>query len=122
MNFPENWGRGIEKIYSTCRNNGLPLPEYTVNPGDIMIKFTGPEDKVVRTGRRVNDRVNDRVNEKERMLLELLTEDPGYTITQLSEKLGISRKTIATRLKKMKENGLIERIGSDHKGYWKLLS
>ena len=39
---------------------------------------------------------------------------------QLAERLGVSRKTVATRLKKMKELGLIERIGYDRKGYWKL--
>ena len=38
--FIESWGRGIEKICSACRNDGTPLPTYTVNPGDIMIQFT----------------------------------------------------------------------------------
>ena len=32
------------------------------------------------------------------------------------------RKTVSLRLKMLKEAGLIERIGSDRKGYWKLLT
>ena len=38
---------------------------------------------------------------------------------QLAEKLKISRKTVAMRLKSLKEKSVIERVGSDRKGYWK---
>ncbi len=37
--FIESWGRGIEKICTLCKNYGIPEPEYTVHPGDIMLKF-----------------------------------------------------------------------------------
>ena len=119
--FIESWGRGIEKICSACEKDGVPQPEYTINPGDIMIKFTAPEDRVIRVTERVTVKVTDKVTDKEQELLTLLTEDPGYTMPQLAERLGVSRKTVAARLKKLKDAGLIERIGSDRKGYWKLL-
>ncbi|WP_243134950.1 winged helix-turn-helix transcriptional regulator [Murimonas intestini] len=38
----------------------------------------------------------------------------------LDEKLLVSRKTVSQRLKELKEKGIIERIGSDRKGYWKI--
>ena len=116
--FIESWGRGIEKICSACENDGVPQPEYTINPGDIMIKFTAPEDRVVGSAVK---KVTERVTEKERELLGLLLEDPGYTMLQLAEKMKISRKTVAARLKRLKEKGIIERVGSDRKGYWKIL-
>ena len=47
--FIESWGRGIEKICSACEKDGVPQPEYTINPGDIMIKFTAPEDRLIRS-------------------------------------------------------------------------
>ena len=119
--FIESWGRGIEKICSACEKDGVPQPEYTINPGDIMIKFTAPEDRVIRVTERVTVKVTDEVTDKEQTVLSLLAEDPGYTMPQLAERLGVSRKTVAARLKKLKEAGLIERIGSDRKGYWKLL-
>lgn len=118
--FIESWGRGIEKICSACERDGVPQPEYTINPGDIMIKFTAPEDRVIRVTERVTVKVTDEVTDKEQTVLSLLAEDPGYTMPQLAERLGVSRKTVAARLKKLKEAGLIERIGSDRKGYWKL--
>lgn len=41
----------------------------------------------------------------------MLTENPGYTMPQLAERLSVSRETVAARLKKLKEAGLIERVG-----------
>ena len=66
------------------------MPEYTINPNDIMIKFTGPEDRVVRISNRVIDWVNDR----ERKMLILLEQDPGFTVTQLAQRMNVSRKQL----------------------------
>ena len=124
--FIESWGRGIEKICSACEKDGVPQPEYTINPGDIMIKFTAPEDRLIRsvTGRvteKVTDKVTDTLDETSLKILNLLAVDPAYTTTFLAENLSLSRKTVSLRLKMLKDAGLIERIGSDRKGYWKLL-
>lgn len=83
----------------------------------FMIKFTAPEDRVIR----VTERVTVKVTDKEQKLLTLLAEDPCYSMPQLAERLSVSRKTVAARLKKLKDTGLIEHISSDRKGYWKLL-
>ena len=68
----------------------------------------------------MTDRVTDRVTEKEQEILALLLENAGYTMPQLAAKLKISRKTVAMRLKSLKEKSVIERVGSDRKGYWKI--
>lgn len=36
------------------------------------IKFTGPEDRIVRVNNKVNDRVNVHVNDRENILLNYL--------------------------------------------------
>ena len=46
--FIESRGRGVEKICNALKADNLPMPEYTVTPGDIMIKFTGPEDRIIK--------------------------------------------------------------------------
>ena len=50
----------------------------------------------------------------------LISEEPSYTGIAIAKKLDLSRKTVSKRLKEMKEKGIIERIGSDRKGYWKI--
>lgn len=122
--FIESWGRGIEKICEACTADNLPLPEFTVNPGDIMVKFSAPEDRVVHGPGKVTDRVTDRVTEKvtdaESVVLKALKDDPGYSYGDLAELLSISRKTIAARIKSLKEKQVIERVGTAKKGYWKI--
>ena len=124
--FIESWGRGIEKICLACSKDGVPQPLYEINPSDIMIKVTAPADRIVssvtrRVTDKVTDKVTDNLDEKSMKVLRLLIEDPGYTATKLSDKLSLSRKTISLCIKKLRDGGLIERVGSDRKGYWKIL-
>ena len=114
--FIESWGRGIEKICNACNAEGLPLPEFTVNSEDIMVKFTAPSDRIVLGP----GKVTEKVTEKECQVLTLLMEDPAYTYSALAEKLSISRKTVSGRIKSLKDKNIIKRIGSDTKGYWKI--
>ena len=131
----ESWGRGIEKICQACEEDGSPAPVYTAHPGDIMIQFTASENRVLRTfvekvtervtdkvTDRVTDKVTDRVTDGEIAILSLLAEDPAYTYTLLAQKLDVSRKTISQRIKSLKEKGIIQRIGSEKKVYWKINS
>lgn len=69
---------------------------------------------------RVTDRVTDQVTDSEITILRLLYENPAYTYSQLARKIGISRKTVAVGMKSLQEKDLIERIGTNKKGYWKL--
>lgn len=115
--FIESWGRGIEKICDACKSDNLPIPEFTVNPSDIMVKFTAPEDRIVHGIERVTEKVTD----GERAILQLLEIDLGYTYTAMSVILKLSRKTVLERIKKLKEKEMIERVGTDAKGYWRIL-
>lgn len=128
--FIESWGRGIEKICAACKNDGAPLPTYTVNPGDIMIQFTAANDRIVRSGTRqmidgvtekVTDKVIENLDEKSLKILQLLVEDPGYKYAELARKLSVSEKTIFMHLKKLQNVGAVERVGSARKGYWKVI-
>ena len=89
------------------------MPEYTINPGDIMIKFTAPENYVAK--------VTEKVTDREQQVLNLLYEDPGFTATLMAERMGVSRKTIGEYLKSLRNKGIIERVGSDRKGYWRIM-
>ena len=104
------------------------MPEFTINPGDIMVKFTAPEDRVVhgpgkvidRVTDGVTDRVTDKVTDAEKRIISHLEVDPGYSYVDLAEKLGVSKKTIAEHIKSLKEKGIIKRIGNNKNGYWKI--
>ena len=109
-------GRGIEKIFDSCIENDLPMPKYYINPTDIMIEFDAPQRLVIDNFSKVTNRVNDTMNK----ILESLYDDPGYTITELANIMKMSRKSISNNIKKVKDVGIIERVGNNKKGYWKI--
>ena len=95
------------------------MPEYKVNPGDIMICFKANKKHLINDSlNKVTDRVTVKVTEAEKELLKLLSENPTCTYAYLANKLGVSRKTIATKIKSLRDKEIILRIGSDKKGYW----
>ena len=62
-------------------------------------------------------------NEKtsdENIIIEYIKNDGSITTTELSNLLGKSRKTIQNIINNLKEQGKIERIGSNKTGYWKI--
>ena len=92
---------------------------------DVRKILENVHDRVIRSvTRKVTDRVTEKVTDnldkKSMQILALISEDPAYTSTAIAEKLSISRKTVSQRLKEMKVKDIIERIGSDRKGYWKI--
>ncbi len=47
--------------------------------------------------------VTDGVTDAEKRVLEALLNDPGYSYAALAKNLSLSRKTVAERIKKLKE-------------------
>ena len=112
--FIETWGRGIEKICEACRNYGTTLPEYTVYPEDIMIKF-----EALNTD--INTDINTDTDFKAEKLLEYLKENPKVTQKGLAEYFNVTKRTIERNMNILKKENLIERVGNNRSGYWKIL-
>ena len=54
-------------------------------------------------------------------ILEYLGKTPDVSVRKLSELLAVSDKTIKRDLEKLKNEQKIERIGSNRKGYWRII-
>lgn len=68
-------------------------------------------------GKNLSDELTD--NEK-RILLELIY-NPSIPYDTLVVELGISRRTVSRVFVSLVEKGFIERIGTNKKGYWKII-
>lgn len=108
--FIETWGRGIEKICEACKNYGTTLPEYTVYPEDIMIKFEA-----------LNTNTNTDINFKIEKLLEYLKENPKATQKELVKYFDVTKRTIERNMNILKKEKFIERVGNNRSGYWQIL-
>ena len=68
----------------------------------------------------VSGGVGDGVNVKDKQILSLLEHSPMMTQSQLAEQIKLSKRTIERRIKKLKQLGRLQRIGSDKTGHWKV--
>ena len=118
--FIETWGRGIEKICEACRNYGTKLPEYTVYPEDIMIKFEAL-NVAKNVAKNVANGSKNKIEENTPLVLEFLKQYPETTQKNIMENLNISKRTLERIISLLKENSYIERIGNNRSGYWQIL-
>ena len=62
------------------------------------------------------------MGENERKILSLLAENPHLSIPLIAEALGISTTAVEKNIKKLKEKGLLMRIGPAKGGHWAVRS
>lgn len=119
IGYADALGSGVRNLYKFTRIYSGGEPDF--EEGDVF-KLTVPLEQ----HRDINNEVcrhisdTDKVTEEERKVTALLQIDSSYTTIMMAQMLGISRKTVSKRLKSLKDKGIIERVGSDRKGYWKL--
>ena len=67
------------------------------------------------------DTVNDAVKNQNDTVFSLIKQNNKITANEISVKLGKSLATIKRKIKDLKDRKVIERIGSDKTGSWKIL-
>lgn len=59
-------------------------------------------------------------NKSEINVLDLLLKSPNITASAIATEIGLTDRAVRKILSSLKEQGLIERIGSNKSGYWKV--
>jgi len=59
--------------------------------------------------------------DKFKIILEAMQQNPKVSAARIAIFLGISSRSVEKRIRNMRENGIIRRIGPDKGGYWELL-
>ncbi len=131
--FIEAWGRGISKIVSHFTDAGLKEPVFEDFCGGVRVTLyrnTGLSRKTVARNRSAtgkNRKESDRKTAQKttqktvQKILSLLRNYPGITRAELAEKCGLSASGIKWQLKRLKDKGLVRRIGADKGGYWEIV-
>ena len=53
-------------------------------------------------------------------ILNIMKENPSITLQQIAEKIGLSKRAIEMQVKKLREQGKVNRIGATKKGLWEV--
>lgn len=60
------------------------------------------------------------LTDSEKMFLDVLRTNPDYTLNNVSENTGLSRSYVGKAITKLKSIRMVEHIGSNKKGMWKV--
>ncbi|MBI5066003.1 putative DNA binding domain-containing protein [Candidatus Woesearchaeota archaeon] len=108
--FIDRWGRGIINIINALKEEKLPSPKFEESGGYFRIRF-----------KRVKWKGSQKSSQKSsQKIIELIKEKPSTTIEELSNTLAISDRAVKKQLAKLKEEGIIKRVGPDKGGYWEV--
>lgn len=123
----ERRGSGLQKIIDETAK----LPGYT---DELILRFVSTDSTFKVVLMNVNymvDEENDglrtvkssvkggkELNKSQKKILEILKENPKFTLEDLVEPVRISKRAIEKNVKALRENGYLERDGGRKEGTW----
>lgn len=107
----EHSGHGVPII---VREYGEKAYTFSENMITVTITFDKPE---IKSG-VVNGVVN--LSDREKSVVAEIEKNPKISKTKLIELTGIPKTSLERIISSLKEKGLLERVGSDKNGYWKI--
>ena len=132
MKIVEAWGTGIPRIINRCKEYGLQEPIFEeLGDGFLVTMFRKPTNQTNQSNQtnqldesnpiNVERRQDANVSDLENRIIELLKVLPDATTKEITKKLEITDNQVKYYIKKLKDNGKIERVGTNRKGTWKVM-
>lgn len=114
LNFGQEFGEGIARMFEEMRLAGLDEPEFVQTAGSV---------RVVLSGRLRDQQMDQRLPSETRAVVKALREAGRLGTGDLAEIMQVSRPSAVRRLKAMRELRIIRWVGrsaKDPRAYWTL--
>lgn len=99
----EQWGSGIQRMTSACREAGM---------ADPLFEERATSFRVTMRSTRIGEARVDRSDSEILEVLRAISGQDGLSTSEIAERIGRSDRAARTRLLKLTERGLVLRIGS----------
>ena len=125
--FIESWGRGTNIIIGECASAGLEDPafkeregglEVSINRNPLRLADKGVEMPIEKGTENIVENIVE--NDVQAKILKLIKANSKISAKVIGEKIGIASRNAQVHLRVLREAGIIERIGADKGGYWKV--
>jgi DNA-binding CsgD family transcriptional regulator len=107
----ESYSSGFKRVFEECKDNNVGI-EYNISREGFTFSFKRTVVNPV-----VNPVVNESLTDEEKLVIDMISKDASLSAKKMAILLNISDRTVQRLLSKLKEKGVLERIGST-KGYW----
>ena len=121
LRLSERSGRGVPKIVSKYGRDSIKIEKNRVIvtiPFNKIDAIQDDESNIVQT---IDEKkaINS-LNSSQKSIVRYMRDNPNVTIRRLIKITHLSESGISKNIRILKELGIIERVGSDRKGYWKV--
>ena len=100
LRLVEQWGSGVQRMISACREQGLPAPVW--EEVGFRLRVTLRTERI-----RIPE-----IDAKDRTILDLLEGDEGRRTRDIAEAIGLSTRSTRTRLARLVRRGLVREVGT----------
>ena len=104
----ERYGSGIMRVRTICKEYGIKEPVFSEDFNGFMVTI-------------FNERASNVPENRVDSILKLIKKNKDISTLELSKLLNVNQKTIKRDMQILRTKGIIERIGPDKGGYWKIL-
>ena len=148
MGIIEQWGTGLQRMIRGCREYGVREPEFVDMGDAFRVIFyrsnveTGIEntDRFIETGtkiantgtesemtgiesietgiEKIEDDLFSDLSDTEKKVVKLILKNPEITQDKMAEIIGMSKNGIRYVMNKLKNRGILVRVGATKKGKW----
>ena len=144
LDLTEGRSTGIPTIQNVLENNGSPRATIVTDEERTFFRITIPcheaagniiadiahKDGSLKASKRGVLKTGLKSGLESRLksglksglkILEHIQNNPQSTLVELAKQTGYSRSWVAETMKRLQEQGIIKRIGSDKSGYWEIV-
>lgn len=114
--YVEKLGTGIQRIKAALAGARLPPPSFEFNSSFFVTFY----DRSFPPTGRLADGLADGLADTQEKIIKLVAQNKTISKSQMARVIGISTTAIDKNIARLKEKGILERIGSGKRGYWKL--
>lgn len=128
LGIVEHTGHGIPKIIAKYGKEAFDIHDSYVN---VIIPFNkkiidtleinNNEDNEENIKEKVKAKDSKGLNNNEKRVLMVLVDNPSIPYQELVDDLNVSRRTISRIFESLINKEYIERVGTNKRGYWKVL-
>lgn len=118
IGYGENIGSGFPLILQAWNEKHWVKPELIEQPDLMQTKLI----LCLYDTENVTKDVTKKLTDRQQQILQLIKDNPQITTTEMSERMTVTRRTIASDIKSLQHLGIINREGSDKSGFWRIIS
>ncbi|MBD5471918.1 MAG: winged helix-turn-helix transcriptional regulator [Lachnospiraceae bacterium] len=111
LDYIEQTGHGVPLIVSKYGKEVFDITENFITVTIPLNHKRNVESSFSKTGTRVLDRNDDKI-------LELMKENANISVSEISRRVELGTTTLTKRIRRLKEEGFVERKGSKKNGQW----